>query len=121
MGVSDKQIGIGRPDWGLGILADGLLQIGRAYGAEKSVLWSMIYVFPECPPIIELLKTDREAKSPAQRRRRDLVVEAHSLNSLKRRRCGLARGLSMNLRDLAKGNRVFRRMVFPPGKMPATT
>jgi hypothetical protein len=54
---SDKQTGIGRPEWGLGVLADVFLQIGRAYGAEKSVPRSMIHVFPERPPMIELLKT----------------------------------------------------------------
>ena len=33
--VSDKGIGIGRPEMGLGNLVAGFLQIGRAYGAER--------------------------------------------------------------------------------------
>jgi hypothetical protein len=75
MVVSDKQTGRGRPERGLRMLADVFLQLGRAYGAEKSVPRSMIQVFPERPPMIELLKTVGRATSPAQLRRSDLYVE----------------------------------------------
>jgi len=33
--VSDKGIGIGRPEMGLGNMVDGFLQIGRAHGAGR--------------------------------------------------------------------------------------
>jgi hypothetical protein len=35
MAVSDKEPGIGRPEWGSGFLTGVFLQIGRAYGAEN--------------------------------------------------------------------------------------
>jgi hypothetical protein len=43
---------------GLGDSLGGVfLQIGRAYGAEKSVLLSMIDLLPEHQPMIKLLKS----------------------------------------------------------------